>query len=177
MDQVRKTVSRLLLFSLVMLIVGMLSGVYTREVLRLVEKGMTDYQSFLIVSQNAYGVHGHILMLGSVLPAMLALIANAVKSDVKTFCVRCLKYASILMMVGTVFTLTLAVYKQSFTMFVLISNPDIAISQIDCALFWENSVIRSVCYMTAHSVLAIGLFWFASALIRTIVRKPPTEKE
>ncbi len=148
-------------FALIMVIVGLVLGVYGREITRPLEKVMALDQRVWV--QNwIMMTHGHALFHGAVIPMMLVVATYIFREDIekneKTY--PTLKKAFIVYMVGSVLMLILSVYKGTAYVLSIASNPTFTLEMVDEALFGGSIMLRSILFTLVHPVYATGLVWY-----------------
>ena len=148
-------------FAIIMVIVGLVLGVYGREVTRPLAKVMgldqrVWIQNFIMLT------HGHAILHGAVIPMMLAAATYIFRADLekdeKAF--RALNKAFILYMVGSVLMLALSVYKGSAYVLTIAANPTMTLEMVDEALFGGSIALRSILFTIIHPLYAAGLIWY-----------------
>ncbi|MFN4216313.1 MAG: hypothetical protein ACK4HQ_02780 [Brevinematales bacterium] len=146
-----KNLSRSLFqFGLVLLIGGLLVGILDREWTRFFFKNIyLDRQ--IVVGFHLFITHGHILLF-AIFSFVLAVFFKGLSeasSGTKTL--------FWIYVAGVLFTITLGLYKGLFLSATVGNDPRLGLFHADRMLFWENSILRSVLYTIAHSLMATGL--------------------
>ena len=148
-------------FALIMTIVGLVLGVYGREITRPLEKVM-DLDQRVWVQNWIMMTHGHALFHGAVLPMMLAtatyIFREDLEKDEKAFST--LKKAFVVYMVGSVVMLILSVYKGTTYVLMIASNPMMTLEMVDETLFGGSIMLRSILFTLVHPTYATGLVWY-----------------
>jgi len=148
-------------FALVMVIVGLVLGVYGREITRPLEKVMELDQRVWI--QNLITMtHGHALFHGAVLPMMMAFSAYLFREDIShdASAPSTMKKAFIVYMVGSVLMLALSTYKGTAYVLAIAGDPTRTMEMVDRSLFGESIILRSILFTVVHPMYATGLVWY-----------------
>ena len=148
-------------FALIMVIVGLVLGVYGREITRPLEKVM-ELDQRLWVQNWIMMTHGHALFHGAVLPMMMAAAAYIFREDITkdTNALSTLKKAFIVYMVGSVLMLVLSIYKGTTYVLVIANNPTLTLEMVDETLFGGSVMLRSILFTLVHPFYATGLVWY-----------------
>ncbi|MEE4195543.1 MAG: DUF2871 family protein [Anaerolineae bacterium] len=148
-------------FSLVMVIVGLVLGVYGREITRPLEKVM-ELDQRLWAQNWIMMTHGHALFHGAVVPMMLAAVTYIFREDLAKDenVLRTLKKAFVVYMVGSVLMLILSVYKGTTYVLTIAGNPALTLEMVDETLFGGSIMLRSILFTIVHPLYATGLVWY-----------------
>lgn len=148
-------------FALIMVIVGLVLGVYGREITRPLEKVMGLDQR-LWVQNWVMMTHGHALFHGAVLPMMLAVAAYIFREDITkdTKALTTLKKAFIVYMVGSVLMLVLSLYKGTSYVLMIANDPALTLEMVNETLFGGSIALRSILFAIVHPLYATGLVWY-----------------
>lgn len=162
----------LLRYALVMLVVGLLSGIALQESLKKVsltppEGGPTHLDTVL----NLALVHGHILVIGVLLPIAMACVLYLARacggSEVSRRALRWI-VSSYLPFVSVAFLLML--YK-GYHVLLSVRTGLTDMSQIDGRLFAGNTALRHGLYGLSHAGMGFALCMFSWCVWRSLRRK------
>lgn len=156
----------MLRWALILLVIGLAFGVYSREILRTIEKSVDDWAVLEALRNRAFLGHGHFLFLGFLIPGVLALITRRVVAADAEKRILSLTRAFRLVMIGTVLTLALSVYSSSAIIFAVAGGADPAAA--DHSLFGGSIMVRSILYTLAHPLMGVGLVWYAVVLMKAL---------
>lgn len=148
-------------FALIMVIVGLVLGVYGREITRPLEKVMALDQRAII--QNwVMMTHGHALFHGAVLPMMMAVVVYMFREDVvkDANALKTLKKAFIVYAVGSVLMLVLSIYKGTSYVLAIAIDPARTLEMVNETLFGGSIMLRSILFTIVHPLYATGLVWY-----------------
>ena len=157
----KQTLWMIFRFALIMTIVGLVLGVYGREITRPLEKVM-DLDQRVWVQNWIMMTHGHALFHGAAIPMMLAaatyIFREDLEKDEKAFST--LKKAFLVYMVGSVVMLILSVYKGTSYVLMIASDPMMTLEMVDETLFGGSIMLRSILFTLVHPTYATGLVWY-----------------
>jgi hypothetical protein len=168
---------RLLKFSSLMLF-GVLFGLASREMGRLLPRGALSSEGdrFAYMSSLNF-LHGHWLLVGSVLPALMALMLYAsAQLGAKPIRERSLKISVSMTVYGALLSLSLHTYKAFAQL--IIAKRELAIDAtldavalldaVDARIFFGHKLARIAIYAVSHLLLTSGLMMFGSSLYRSL---------
>lgn len=150
-----------MVMTVIALLAGFLAGIVSNAMLKDVS---FDYRQ--LVSLPLFLAHGHIFILGSVLPFGLAYFVRTMRADLTNGEVRSLKRGVWLYLAGAFSTLGLMLYKGYAYVFLFSAEPIFPLEEINNQLFGGNQIFRSLAYGLAHPLLAIGLIWCLVVIYR-----------
>ena len=148
-------------FALIMVIVGLVLGVYGREITRPLEKVMELDQRVWI--QNLITMtHGHALFHGAMLPMMMAFAAYLFREDISqdSRALGTMKKAFIVYMIGSVLMLALSTYKGTAYVLGIAGDPTRTMEMVNESLFSGSIILRSILFAIVHPLYATGLVWY-----------------
>lgn len=166
-EKMNKTIVFLIRFSIVMLIVGLAIGFVNQITAKVIFRSIPmEVQVF--AERNMSNLHGHIIIIGFIVPMILAFATNFVKNNlaINKGRVKRLRIAFKCYIAGSIATLFLSTYKGLFYMIKLSQDISIPLDDIDGALFFGNQIFRSIIYSIAHPLFAFGLLWYLLILWR-----------
>lgn len=164
-----KLVVSMVRWALVLFIIGLVQGVYSREILRAVEGAGLNWPELEALRTRIFLGHGHTIFIGFLIPAVLAGITKVLGEGLTEKRVRSLSRAFLLVMIGTVITLALTVYTSSAIIFSTAGGTDPHAA--DRALFGGSPVLRAVLYTIAHPSMGVGLIWYTLVLLKGLREK------
>ena len=138
-----------------------LAGIVSRSLLKTVS---FDYRQ--LVSFQLFLSHGHIFILGVVIPIILAFFVRSLRADLTDGEVRSLKRGVGIYIAGSLLTLGLMLYKGYAYVLLFSAEPIFPLETIDSQLFGGNQLFRSLAYGLAHPLLALGLIWCLVVIYR-----------
>ncbi|MFN3660430.1 MAG: hypothetical protein ACK4TN_04225 [Brevinematales bacterium] len=146
-----KNLSRSLFqFGIILLVGGLLIGIIDREWTRFFFKNIyLDRQ--IVVGFHLFITHGHILLF-AIFSFVLALFFKGVSGTSPGTTTLFWIYVA-----GILFTIMLGLYKGLFLSAVVGNDPRLGLFHADRMLFWGNSILRSILYTIAHSLMATGI--------------------
>lgn len=148
-------------FSFFMLVVGLVLGVYSREVTRSLQSSLSMEQ-FLFAQNWIVMTHGHAMFYGGVIPLVLISLTYIYRDHFRGDgrALKKLRTAFIVYMVGALMTIALSTYKGSAYVFALIQDPLLSLDAINQSLFGGSTIIRELAFTIAHPTFAVGLIWY-----------------
>lgn len=148
-------------FALIMVILGLVLGVYGREITRPLEKVM-ELDQRVWVQNLVTMTHGHALFHGAMLPMMLAFAAYLFRDDISrdSRALGTMKKAFIVYMIGSVLMLALSTYKGTAYVLGIASDPTRTMEMINQSLFGGSIALRSILFTVVHPLYAAGLVWY-----------------
>lgn len=148
-------------FVLIMVIVGLILGVYGREITRPLEKVMGLDQRVWIQHLITL-THGHALFHGALLPMMMAFAAYLFREDIDqdSKALGTMKKAFIVYMIGSVLMLALSTYKGTAYVLGIAGDPTRTLEMINESLFGGSIALRSILFTIVHPLYATGLVWY-----------------
>ena len=166
-EKMNKTIVFLIRFSIVMLIVGLAIGFISQITAKVIFRSI-PMEAQVFAERNMSNLHGHIIIIGFIVPMILAFATNFVKNNlaINKGRVKRLRIAFKCYIAGSITTLFLSTYKGLFYMIKLSQDISVPLDDIDGALFFGNQIFRSIIYSMAHPLFAFGLLWYLLILWR-----------
>lgn len=164
-EKINKTIVFLIRFAIIMLLIGLMIGFLTWFISNIIFKDVPlEVRTFS--EKNLRYLHGHIIIIGFVIPVILAFITNFVKNNIaiNKGRVKRLRASFKIYIVGSIAVLTLSTYKGLFYMIKLSQDISISLDQIDSSLFFSSQIFRSISYSIAHPLFVFGLLWYLFVL-------------
>ncbi|HOF00840.1 MAG TPA: hypothetical protein PK385_00560 [Spirochaetota bacterium] len=160
-EKLNKTIVFLIRFSIVMLIAGLAIGFISQFTSKVIFKSI-PMEAQVFAERNMSTLHGHIIIIGFIVPMILAFTTNFVKNNIaiNKGRVKRLRIAFKCYIAGSVLTLFLSTYKGLFYLVKLSQDISIPLDDIDEALFFGNHIFRSIIYSIAHPLFAFALLWY-----------------
>lgn len=165
----------LLRYALVLLVVGLLSGVAYQESVKKIDRTPTpDGLSYWDVALHLALVHGHIIVTGFLIPVALAGMLHLARahggSEVSP---RALRWAVGTYLPFVTLTVGLMLYK-GYHVLLAVRAGEADMAQIDATLFAGSAALRHGLYGFSHVGMAFGLCMFAWCLWRSLRVKGAT---
>jgi len=177
----KKIIRFLLQFAAIMLIIGLLLGLITRETGRLVPFSTLSAGYNIQTRQSAEIVHGHTILTCTVLPVVMAAMLLFGKmiggGEIRT---RSLQISIGMYIVGILPSLTLLFYKGIHTIVLAkdsASNGTVDFEKVDGDLFGGIIGLRSALYGIFHILFTCGLAMFALSFFLSLTTKRMVNKE
>jgi hypothetical protein len=150
-------------YALAMVILSLASGIFAREFSRAHLSDLPLATQWL-AGHDLSQLHGHILLLGFVLPAGLGLIAYTLRSEMTPSDVGQLRNLFTVMALSSLATLLLLLYQGIATVTMVGENPALSLDQIDQQLFNGNADLRTILHTVSHITLGVSAAWYALKL-------------
>jgi hypothetical protein len=150
-------------YALVMVIVSLASGIFAREFGRAHLSDLPLATQWL-ASHYLNQLHGHILVLGFVLPSGLGLITYTLRSEMTPADVGQLRSVFFVLALGSLATLILLLYQGVATVMMAGGDPALSLDQIDEQLFYGNADLRTILHTVSHTALGVSTAWYALKL-------------
>jgi len=159
----------LLQFASIMLIVGMLMGLITREIERLDPYNTVPAGLNIETRLDLSIMHGHTLIMGSILPCCVAVMIVISKFiGVPDIRYRSLKISIGMYIGGTIGALILLFYKGihlAVLVHDMVNDGTVNFADVDSKLFGGSLGFRSTIYAIVHIIMGAGLMMFAASLL------------
>jgi hypothetical protein len=166
MDQELKSlIAKIVRFAIIMIIIGLVIGIFYREYSKkLLYKFPLDTQ--VLVGHHFSLAHGHTILLGAVIPLLLALLAFLVYEcyEKKSEMFRLLRKVFNFYMIGAIASLILLYYKGSAFIYIFQKNPAQSLNVIDKNLFFGIDLLRIFLYLICHAIWGVSLIYFVGVL-------------
>ncbi len=170
-EHYRSTVRTVLRFSIAMIVVAILSGIFFQEAVRKMDYAQVPPGENLEAKIHLALVHGHIFTIAVFIPiAMAGALLMAYRIGCQELTSGKIKWLTHGYLTCTVFTVALQFYKGVH--FVYSARSDASdFQEIDASLFAGSAVLRHGLYGFVHTTLAITLGVFLFFLWRSMKKR------
>ena len=154
-------------YAMIMAIIALAAGVFYREYTKYALNNL-PLEKQIIVSYYLSLCHGHLVLMGLVIPLVLALAAYIVLNGRND---NILFKSLIIYIIGATGASALLLYKGAGIIYYYTLNPSQGLTGADQMLFMGSKVIREGLYGVFHLLLGVGLVIYALRIIHLIRSK------
>jgi heme/copper-type cytochrome/quinol oxidase subunit 1 len=142
-------------YAIIMFIASLVAGIFSREFGRSFQHGVPLAAQWL-AGHYLNQLHGHVLAIGFVLPLGLGLMTYVLRASLIVSDVNILRILFAVMVVGSLATLLLLLYKGIATVILVGADPSLSLDQVDQQLFNANGTLRIALHTVSHTALGVS---------------------